>query len=823
MHDEVASNLIFSDNSTGQNKGVIIFKVTETMSKVGIGEFILNGFDFQFTLKSNRKCCLEFSPKKLSVSELIKAIDKKLYQDPDILTDDPKAFTIAVNDIEDQLIKKRDEIFSIPTHNGMDSNRSSNIPTHNKNLQKNVERIGSLRRQVKESHATADDWRTKLVEKYEYLHKLTIQLIPELWLPLEFAISVKSILNIKDWTLPFMAVLLAPPSSMKTVALDLLIDYPHTFTTDEFTPGAFVSHNSTKSEAQLQKGDMLPKMVNKLNIFPELAPLFTAKDEDLQKNFGKILRILDGKGFQSDSGAQGHRGYSGDMMLTILGAAVEIQYRVYRMFGNLGQKIYYLRLPRIEKTREERKEAAKQKNDHKEKVRRIKEALFDYLTWFDVAIECGVAELDGKSGLVKIQWDIKKEDEKEQDTAIGHISDLGELIAHLRGVVGTFESSKRSDGSRQQEASSYNSDTSPKSNSNSNMVLLLPTLPFDFENDLPIIEESSRAITHLKSVAMGHALSKGRNYITLSDIPIVIKVVLSTAPIARVRIFDLLLEHKGELTTSDIVRKLRISYHTAHRTMTELSALELVDKTAIGTYNNSEFKIKLRDKFRWFTAQEFEELREGFRPADYTKLEYREKITESSTEPNIQNIIVQDTNPSLNDKKEDASKCHMLASFLPPETKAFQQDNHPDKLCHTVEAPENSLNDLIINNDNDNDNKTNVPIREQKSCNHVTESLGQRQMESDHTSKNDDSILEQILNIIREANGSSVSVNSTIESVYRSNHKVRVFLGDKLTSRDNRKVRELCLNIIRHQNIEVVKHRPQLLVKWSNVDGEAAT
>ena len=96
-------------------------------------------------------------------------------------------------------------------------------------------------------------------------------------------------------------------------------------------------------------------------------------------------------------------------MLTIVGAAVEIQYRVYRMFGNLGQKIYYLRLPRVEKSREERKEAAKKKNDFKDKVRQIKSALFDYLMWFDAAPDCGAAgEIDSKSGLVKIEWDDKK-------------------------------------------------------------------------------------------------------------------------------------------------------------------------------------------------------------------------------------------------------------------------------------------------------------------------------------------------------------------------------------------------------------------------------
>ena len=46
-----------------------------------------------------------------------------------------------------------------------------------------------------------------------------------------------------------------------------------------------------------------------------------------------------------------------------------------------------------------------------------------------------MAEIDSKSGLVKISWDVSKEDENESDIVIGHIVDLGELIAHLRGVV----------------------------------------------------------------------------------------------------------------------------------------------------------------------------------------------------------------------------------------------------------------------------------------------------------------------------------------------------------------------------------------------------
>lgn len=271
------SNNSWSDSNNGNNaiSSIIVFQVTDDMKKIGIKDFIFNRADFEFTFISRRKCCILFSPKKTSISVHIKSIEKKLYQDANVITEDQKAFGSAIADIENQLIEHRDKIFDTSNHD--DSCKNSSIHTYNGNTQKILEQIRALKQQVKESNVTSDEWRAKLIEKYEHLRKLTLQLLPELWLPLEFVISTKSILNIKGGTLPFMAVLLAPPSSMKTIALDIFIDYPHTYTTDEFTPSSFVSHNSALTEEQLQKVDMLPKMVDNLCIFPELAPLFTAK------------------------------------------------------------------------------------------------------------------------------------------------------------------------------------------------------------------------------------------------------------------------------------------------------------------------------------------------------------------------------------------------------------------------------------------------------------------------------------------------------------------------------------------------------------------
>jgi hypothetical protein len=91
------------------------------------------------------------------------------------------------------------------------------------------------------------------------------------------------------------------------------------------------------------------------------------------------------------------------------------------------------------------------------------------------------------------------------------------LLVHLRGVVPTWET-------RDSQGLEY---------------------AYTFAN----IEEPDRAMVQLRNLARGHALSQGRNYINMEDIPLLVNVVLSTASMERVRIFNTLLEFGGALTT----------------------------------------------------------------------------------------------------------------------------------------------------------------------------------------------------------------------------------------------------------------------------------
>ena len=186
--------------------------------------------------------------------------------------------------------------------------------------------------------------------------------------------------------------------------------------------------------------------------------------------------------------------------------------------------------------------------------------------------------LDKESGLQKRIWD----NEKNEELPKRYIIKLGILLSHLRGVVTTWGDTSDSQG-------------------------------LDYAYALAIVEDPSRAMTQLMNLARGHALSQGRNYITMQDIPLVIKVVFSTASKERVRIYELLIEHQGKLSTSMITDSLNTSNNTAKRTMAEFKAVGLVNLGNVTTPTETgavvEKQVTLKNEFNWFLSDDFHAVR----------------------------------------------------------------------------------------------------------------------------------------------------------------------------------------------------------------------
>src|SRR5919202_43133 len=466
---------------------------------------------------------------------------------------------------------------------------------------------------------------------FEKLEQTVKNNIPELWVGLEFELSCMRVLNIYGCTLPIIAIILGRAAGGKTQVISLIRQWPFVYYTDTHSAKSWVTHTtSVKTPEDLEKIEMLPSIKNRVFCTPEWAPIFTLREDDLRASLGIITRIADGQGLVSNSGVYGRRAYEGTHMFTWIGAAVDVPHLVYKVLGTLGPKLYFFRLPFSEiKTDNVNQELG---SDFNAKFDSIQNALFDYLKWFEIGPDLVHDDRDGENedeALADYEKDLRFKPgvpgnqfkfHDDDDLVWNEIMKKKKLAAERREVKGP--------GSRllKMKWDSYKDDPKAKM-CIAELAVLLSHLRCDVQTwtegsdigyspSLP--EHPQRAAEILFNLAKGHALLYGRNYVTMEDIAIVIKTVLSTAQIDRVKLFSLLLANKGRpLFTSDIIKSLNISPKTARRKMVEFRVIGLVDDEYSGS--SHELYIQLKPVFNWFLSEEFDKIREGFEPADYHK------------------------------------------------------------------------------------------------------------------------------------------------------------------------------------------------------------
>lgn len=822
MNNEVDSN---SKDIINKNDDISInFEITENISKSGIIEIYLERNILHFVINERNRCIVILQNNKLSIEKLCRVIRNKLTKKLENLTVSQQTLEQALDDIENQVVKFRDEIFLCQNKHdpNIDDQPNDEFKTNFLND------VKKLRSQFQEASEPYKEWQSKVAEKYENLEKIFKRHYPEAWIFMEFCLSIKSILNIMGITLPFMGVLVAAPSSLKTMVIQLFRKYPSTFYTDSFTSSSLVSHNASLSEEQLQKIDMLPKMKDKLVLTPELAPLITGNEDELQKVMGIITRVLDGHGLENDSGAHGHRKYS-DTMFVWLGAVVEIPPRVWKVLGSLGHKIYFLRPPLAKKTMADLKRIAKS-NNFSAINKEIEEALLDYLKTFDAAPNVeGKVRID--EDIVKIRWN--EEIEEEQDEAIECIAQLAKLLAPLRGVVyvSPSKSFNRKINNGRGDGSSSNIEQQQK------QQLPLQQDGQDYDTDFPTIEDPSRAVIILRNLAIGHAVSQGRDSLTLKDVPIVIKVGLSTAQVRRVRILDQLLKSQnGALTTSQICNQLGISQPAVTKTMREFHALKIGELSAVSNYDNSELQIKLSSEFDWFRTKDFQRLKEDFIPCEDNNKK------NNHTDPNKEEKDSCTDNKHVEvslESHDNNTGCHTFQDNLPSETEEKNEDGKDENnnrcqkiiseqdcklLLQTQENPTSKNDDTSLWGSNSLE-----PVTLSHSTTDECEVEGEQQSPYHIPSliKENDGIknvaFKEILKVIRSKQGSAISVNYAIECACANSEVVKNYLNGKMTSRENRDVRDIVSNIVRHCNIDVIKQKPQIVVKWSENNDDSLT
>lgn len=382
---------------------------------------------------------------------------------------------------------------------------------------------------------------------------------PDLLLAAEVGLSVIFQLALEDITNPFGMVYVDVPSSGKTITLNFFSGNKTVYSTDSFTAKSIVSHAANRTEADLKKTDLLPKIRHKVFLVRDLAPIFGMRDDDLLKTMGILTRLFDGEGLETESGVYGRRGYQGDYLFMFLAASTEIRPRVWRVMGNFGSRLFFLNLNVPDKSHEVLAQQTRSQSSAKEKEITCRVITHKFLQ-------------KHFPGIRKISWN-KLEDE---EVLVGEIGRLAQLVAHLRGLIHVW---KDSEGL--------------------------------YESTSAQVEKPDRINQSFYNLARGHALACGRQQINEEDVAIVASVALSSAQMDRVRFFKLLLAHGGSLDTEIIMEDLRVSRPTALKLMKAFNQLGIVEVREGLSHEgeHSSTKATISKKFSWFVGRRFLEIR----------------------------------------------------------------------------------------------------------------------------------------------------------------------------------------------------------------------
>lgn len=380
---------------------------------------------------------------------------------------------------------------------------------------------------------------------------------PKLILSAEAGASLFGQLLINDISNPCALVLVDVPSAGKTITLNLFGDQEKSFSIDNFTPASFVSQAANVKTEKLKDVDLLPKIKDKVLIIRDLAPLFGLRDDDLLRNMGILTRVLDGEGLELHAGVHGKRGYSGDYSFMFLAASTPISPKVFKLMGNLGSRLFFLNL-RSEKKGENELAAQLVTTSWKQKQGICKKATQDFLETIWSKYPEGV--------------DWTKEEDPEDCRLI--ITRCANLLSRLRGSINVWkEDHGGSDEYSYQE---------------------------------PVIEMPDRISQILYNLARGHALICDRTNISHDDLGLILNIAFDSAPLSRSRLFRILVESSGEISTDNLMEKINCSRPMALKEMETLKILGLVDlKDSDASMVGRPSKVMtLKAEFSWFIEEE---------------------------------------------------------------------------------------------------------------------------------------------------------------------------------------------------------------------------
>lgn len=382
---------------------------------------------------------------------------------------------------------------------------------------------------------------------------------PKLWLPTEASFATIATLLLKNNANPTALVLVGQASTGKTTVLFFFKNLNDiTYHSDYFTPKAFLSHYAKKSAKERAKIDMLPRIKEKCLIVPDLGIIFGKRKEDLSENLSILTRVLDGDGLATDSGTEGRKEFTGDCIFSMCCATTPLLPKVWEIMGRFGARLLFLHMDEAEQNKNSLIKDFIDDEPYKERRKICQDAVRYFLN-----------NLWNKAGGVgSITWD----DKEIPKDVINMVANLATLLTRLRGSIP------------------------------------VRWVEGKYEYQTPLIENPHRPMALLLNIAKGRAIIYGRNQIISEDLPLLIKIVLSSCPDDRGKIFqELIVRNDGILTTQEACNLLNVSEKTTLKIMEQLEILRLVTLATKESTNagRPEKIIKITEELRWLKELDF--------------------------------------------------------------------------------------------------------------------------------------------------------------------------------------------------------------------------
>ena len=377
-------------------------------------------------------------------------------------------------------------------------------------------------------------------QSVDLFHRTMSKYFPDRTLELDILIAICASFFVKDITQPIALFLLGNPATGKSTLFEIIKELPVILWRDNLTSASLLS-----AAPNIEPGDqLLHQLDRKVLTIPEFAPL--ANNKEAKQLMPDFTRLLDGNSFVRHSG-YGVIGSTEAQKFNMIGAMVRVSPKLWDLFGNMGPRLVFLRLPDREQsldqtvTRLTKLSSDRSYTEKLEVARKIVLAFYQNITKFY------------PNG---ITWN--KEDD-HVDT-LDQIAKLAVLVAKMRAV--------------------------------------LPKQSQKYEGK-PLVEDPTRIFMTLSGIVKCYAFIHGKTHVSPDELKVAFRIATDSVPPERSSVLHALVNNGGVITSKKYSDLEQVSSKTTFTRFHEMVRLGICEPTKKSNKTNPLDSIVLKDDWLW--------------------------------------------------------------------------------------------------------------------------------------------------------------------------------------------------------------------------------